>query len=84
VKIYNYRVAHPAETLKGTPALASFFDGKQFECDKCINGYKAKYFAHDQAKIAGAANAGGAGLCGGEVCVVAACESDSITSEGNG
>ena len=53
VKIYDYRVAHPAETLKGTPALASFFDGKQFECDKCINGNKAKYFARDQAKIAG-------------------------------
>lgn len=53
VKIYDYRVAHPAETLKGTPTLASFFDGKEFECDKCINGNKAKYFAHDQAKIAG-------------------------------
>src|SRR6478672_4415292 len=53
VKIYDYRVAHPAETLKGTPALASFFDGKEFQCDKCINNYKAKTFAHDQAKIAG-------------------------------
>jgi hypothetical protein len=53
VKIYDYRVAHPAETLQGTPALASFFDGKEFECDKCINGNKAKYFAHDQAKSAG-------------------------------
>ena len=53
VKIYDYRMAHPAETLKGTPTLASFFDGKQFDCDKCINGNKAKYFARDQAKIAG-------------------------------
>jgi len=53
VKIYDYRVAHPAETLKGTPLLASFFDGKLFECDKCINANKAKYFARDQAKIAG-------------------------------
>lgn len=53
VKIYDYRVAHPAETLEGTPALASFFDGKQVECDKCINGNRAKYFARDQAKIAG-------------------------------
>lgn len=53
VKIYDYRVAHPTETLKGTPTLASFFDGKEFECDKCINGNKAKYFARDQAKIAG-------------------------------
>lgn len=52
-KIYDYRVAHPAETLKGTPTLASFFDGKEFECEKCINGNKAKYFARDQAKIAG-------------------------------
>ena len=53
VKIYDYRVAHPAETLKGTPALASFFDGKLFACDKCINANKAQYFARDQAKIAG-------------------------------
>jgi len=53
VKIYDYRVAHPAETLKGMPTLASFFDGKQFECDKCINANKAKYYARDQAKIAG-------------------------------
>src|ERR1043166_8559198 len=53
VKIYDYRVSHPAETLKGTPALASFFDGKEFECDKCINGNKAKYFARDRAKVAG-------------------------------
>jgi len=53
MKIYDYRVAHPAETLKGTPMLASFFDGKQFDCDKCINANKAKYFARDQAKIAG-------------------------------
>lgn len=53
VKIYDYRVAHPAETLKGTPTLATFFDGKEFECDKCINANKAKLFARDQAKIAG-------------------------------
>lgn len=53
VKIYDYRIEHPAETLAGTPALASFFDGKEFQCDKCINASKAKYFAHDQAKIAG-------------------------------
>jgi hypothetical protein len=52
-KIYDYRIAHPAETLKGTPALANFFDGKEFQCDKCINANKAKYFARDQAKIAG-------------------------------
>jgi hypothetical protein len=52
VKIYDYRMAHPAETMNGTPTLSTFFDGKQFECDKCINGNKAKYFARDQAKIA--------------------------------
>ena len=53
VKIYDYRVTHAAETLSGTPALASFFDGKLFNCDKCINANKAKYYARDQAKIAG-------------------------------
>ena len=53
VKIYDYRVAHPAETLKGTPTLASFFDGKEFACDKCINANRAKYFARDQAKSHG-------------------------------
>ena len=44
---------HPAETLKGTPALASFFDGKEFACDQCINANRAKYFARDQAKSHG-------------------------------
>src|SRR5689334_1978219 len=53
VKIYDYRVAHPAETMNGTPTLASFFDGKQFDCDKCINANRAQYFARDQAKIGG-------------------------------
>src|ERR1043165_5639826 len=48
-KIYDYRVGHPAETLKGTPALASFFDGKLFACDKCINANKAKMYARSQA-----------------------------------
>ena len=52
-KIYDYRIAHPADTLSGTPTLASFFDGGEFQCDKCINTNKAKMFAHDQAKIAG-------------------------------
>lgn len=52
-KIYDYRVGHPAETLKGTPALASFFDGKQFACDKCINANKAKVYARSQANVAG-------------------------------
>jgi hypothetical protein len=53
VKIYDYRIAHPAETLRGTPTLASFFEGKQIECDKCINASMAKYFARDEAKVAG-------------------------------
>src|ERR1051326_6133319 len=52
-KIYDYRVGHPAETLKGTPALASFFDGKLFACDKCINANKAKMYARSQANVAG-------------------------------
>jgi hypothetical protein len=53
VKIYDYRVKHPAETLKGTPTLASFFDGKLFQCDKCINAYLAKDLARNAAYRAG-------------------------------
>ena len=52
-KIYDYRVAHPAETLNGSPRLASFFDGKEFQCDKCINDSMAKMLAHDAAGSAG-------------------------------
>ena len=52
-KIYDYRIGHPAETLKGTPTLASFFDGKEFQCDKCINDSMAKMLAHDAAGSAG-------------------------------
>ena len=52
-KIYDYRVAHSAETLRGTPTLASFFDGKEFQCDKCINDAMAKMLAHDAAGSAG-------------------------------
>jgi len=52
-KIYDYRIAHPGETLQGTPTLASFFDGKEFQCDKCINDSMAKILAHDAAGSAG-------------------------------
>jgi len=52
-KIYDYRIAHPTDTLKGTPTLASFFDGKEFQCDKCINDSMAKMLAHDAAGSAG-------------------------------
>jgi hypothetical protein len=53
VKIYEYRIAHPADTLQGTPALASFFDGKLFDCDKCVNAYLAKDLARNEANRAG-------------------------------
>jgi hypothetical protein len=52
-KIYDYRIAHPADTLNGTPTLANFFDGKEFQCDKCINDSMAKMLAHDAAGTAG-------------------------------
>jgi hypothetical protein len=52
-KIYDYRIAHPADTLKGEPTLASFFDGKEFQCDKCINDAMARMLAHDAAGSAG-------------------------------
>lgn len=53
VKIYDYRIAHPADTLSGTPALASLFDGKLPEGYKCINDSMAKLRARDEAKVAG-------------------------------
>ncbi|HEY6244242.1 MAG TPA: hypothetical protein VIX17_09860 [Pyrinomonadaceae bacterium] len=52
-KIYDYRIAHPADTLRGIPTLASFFDAKEFQCDKCINDSMAKMLAHDAAGTAG-------------------------------
>jgi hypothetical protein len=53
VKIYEYRIAHPADTLNGTPTLASFFDGKGFECAKCLSDSMAKVEAREKAKSAG-------------------------------
>jgi hypothetical protein len=53
VKIYEYRIAHPADTLRGIPTLASFFDGQLFQCDKCINAYLAKDLARNEANAAG-------------------------------
>jgi hypothetical protein len=52
-KIYDYRIAHPADTLKGTPALASFFDGKLIECAKCMTDERAKTEARNRAVSAG-------------------------------
>jgi len=53
VKIYEYRIAHPADTLNGTPTLASFFDGKLFQCDKCVDAYLGKDLARNEANSAG-------------------------------
>jgi hypothetical protein len=53
VKIYDYRIAHPSETLNGMPALTSLFDGKLPDSDKCINESMAKLRARDEAKVAG-------------------------------
>lgn len=52
-KIYDYRIAHPDETLKGTPQLASFFDSKLIECSKCLQDATAKTEARNRAVSAG-------------------------------
>ena len=49
MKIYAYRIAHPDETLKGVPALASFFDGKLIDCPKCMTDAPAKAEARNRA-----------------------------------
>ncbi len=53
IKIYDYRIAHPADTLSGKPALAEFFDGKLFECEKCLTDARAKTEARNRAVSAG-------------------------------
>jgi hypothetical protein len=53
LKIADYRKAHPNETLKGTPPLASFFDGKLIECEKCMTDARAKTEARNRAMSAG-------------------------------
>jgi len=53
VKIYDYRIAHPADTLSGTPTLANLLDGKLPEADKCLNDSMAKMRARDEARSAG-------------------------------
>ncbi len=52
-KIYDYRIAHPAETLRGTPALAGFFDGKLIELATCMTDARAKTEARNRAVSAG-------------------------------
>jgi hypothetical protein len=53
LKISEYRKAHPNDTLKGTPTLASFFDGKLIECEKCMTDARAKTEARNRAVSAG-------------------------------
>jgi hypothetical protein len=53
VKIYQYRIAHPDDTLKDTPALARFFDGKLVDCEKCMTEARAKMEARNRAVSAG-------------------------------
>ncbi len=53
VKVYDYRINHPAETLRGTPTLASLFSGTVLEPEKCITDGIAKRLAHDSGPSAG-------------------------------
>lgn len=53
VNLYHYRINHPAETLKGTPTLASLFNGKELQPEKCITDAIARRLAHDAAYSAG-------------------------------
>lgn len=53
LRISDYRKAHPDQTLKGTPPLASFFDGKLIECEKCMTDARAKTEARNRAVSAG-------------------------------
>ncbi len=53
VKVYDYRIKHPAETLKGTPTLASLFNGTVLQPEKCITDAIAKRLAHDAGYSAG-------------------------------
>ena len=53
VKVYDYRIKHPAETLRGTPTLANLFDGTVLQPEKCITDPIARRLAHDAAYSAG-------------------------------
>jgi hypothetical protein len=53
VKVYDYRIKHPAETLRATPTLASLFNGTVLEPEKCITDAIAKRLAHDAGYSAG-------------------------------
>lgn len=49
LKIYDYRIAHPNDTLRALPALASFFDGKLIDATKCMTDAPAKTEARNRA-----------------------------------
>ena len=53
IQIYDYRMTHPDETLRGVPTLASFFDGKLIDCPKCRTDATAKTEARNRAVSAG-------------------------------
>ena len=53
MKVYDYRIKHPADTLRGTPTLASLFSGTVLEPEKCITDGIAKRLAHDSGPSAG-------------------------------
>ena len=52
-QIYSYRTAHPDDTLRGVPTLASFFDGKFIDSAKCMTDAPAKTEARNRAVSAG-------------------------------
>jgi len=53
VKLYDYRIKHPAETLRATPTLTSLFNGTVLQPEKCITDAIARRLAHDAAFAAG-------------------------------
>lgn len=52
-QIYSYRVAHPDDTLRSVPPLATFFDGKFINSAKCMTDAPAKTEARNRAVSAG-------------------------------
>ena len=53
VKIYDYRIKHPAETSAGTPTLASLFNGKELQPETCLTDATARRLAHEAGPAAG-------------------------------
>jgi hypothetical protein len=52
-KVYDYRMQHPADTLNGTPALASLYSGRALQAEACFNDATAKRLAHEAGPAAG-------------------------------